>query len=157
MFRLPEVRTRIMRNKCQREATTTPAKTDCGQQAADVEADYPIGEPGILIWAQEPSFLVYHKQMISFDDWLDSEMENSYIYIQLHSYVKSHVQFSSVAHSCPTLCNPMDCSTPGLPVHQLPEFTQTHVHQVGDAILPSHSLSSPSPPAFNLSQHQGLF
>ena len=95
--------------------------------------------------------------MISFDDWLDNEMENSYIYIQLHSYVKSHVQFSSVAHSCPTLCNPMDCSTPGLPVHQLPEFTQTHVHQVGDAILPSHPLSSPSPPPFNLSQHQGLF
>ena len=68
------------------------------------------------------------------------------------------VQSSSVAQSCPTLCNPMDCSTPGLPVHhQLPEFTQTHVHQVGDAIQPSHPLSSPSPPAFNLSQHQGLF
>ena len=60
-------------------------------------------------------------------------------------------QFSSVAQSCPTLCNPMDCSTPGLPVHhQLPEFTQTHVHWVGDAIQPSHPLSSPSPPAFNL-------
>ena len=55
-------------------------------------------------------------------------------------------------------CNHMDCSTPGLPVHhQLPEFTQTHVHWVGDAIQPSHPLSSPSPPAFNLSQHQGLF
>ena len=68
------------------------------------------------------------------------------------------VQFSSVAQSCPTLCDPMDCSTPGLPVHhQLPEFTQTHVHQVGDAIQPSHPLSSPSPSAFNLSQHQGLF
>jgi len=67
-------------------------------------------------------------------------------------------QFSSVAQSCPTLCNPMDCSTPGLPVHhQLPEFTQTHVHRVADAIQPSHPLSSPSPPAFNLSQHQGLF
>ena len=67
-------------------------------------------------------------------------------------------QFSSVAQSCLTLCNPMDHSTPGLPVHhQLPEFTQTHVHQVGDAIQPSHPLSSPSPPAFNLSQHQGLF
>ena len=66
--------------------------------------------------------------------------------------------FSSVAHSCLTLCNPMDCSTPGLPVHhQLPELTQTHVHCVGDAIQPSHPLSSPSPPAFNLSQHQGLF
>ena len=63
-------------------------------------------------------------------------------------------QFSSVAQLCSTLCNPMDCSTPGLPVHhQLPEFTQTHVHLVGDAIQPSHPLSSPSPPAFNLSQH----
>ena len=71
---------------------------------------------------------------------------------------KPSVQFSLVAQSCPTLCNPMDCSTPGLPVHhQLLEFTQTHVHRVGDAIEPSHPLSSPSPPAFNLSQHQGLF
>ena len=68
------------------------------------------------------------------------------------------VQFSSVAQSCPTLCNPMNRSTPGLPVHhQLPEFTQTHIHQVGDAIQPSHPLSSPSPPAPNPSQHQGLF
>ena len=64
---------------------------------------------------------------------------------------------SSVAQSCPTLCDPMDCSTPDLPVHlQLPEFTQTHVHWVGEAIQPFHPLSSPSP-AFNLSQHQGLF
>ena len=68
------------------------------------------------------------------------------------------VQFSSATHSCPILCNPMDCRRPGLPVHhQLPEFTQTHVHRVGDAIQPSHPLSFPSPPAFNLSQHQGLF
>ena len=67
------------------------------------------------------------------------------------------VQFSSVAQSCPTLWYPMDCSTPGLPVHhQLPEFTQTHVLRVNDAIQPSHVLSSPSP-TFNLSQHQGLF
>ena len=66
--------------------------------------------------------------------------------------------FSSVAQLCPTLCDTMDCSTPDLPVHhQLPEFTQTHVHRVGDAIQPSHPLSSPSPPAFNISQHQGLF
>ena len=58
------------------------------------------------------------------------------------------VQFSSVAQLCPTLCNPMNCSTPGLPVHhQLPEFTQTHIHRVSDAIQPSHPLSSPSPPA----------
>ena len=68
------------------------------------------------------------------------------------------VQFSSVTQSCPTLCDPMDCSMPGLPAHhQLPESAQTHVHRVGDAIQPSHPLSSPSPPAFSLSQHQGLF
>ena len=64
----------------------------------------------------------------------------------------------SVAQSCPTLCDPMDCSTPGFPVlHHLPELAQTHVHRVGDAIQPSHPLSSPSLPVFNLSQHQGLF
>ena len=63
--------------------------------------------------------------------------------------------FSSVAQSCPTLCDPMNCSTPGLPIHhQLPEFTQTHVHRVSDAIQPSYPLSSPSPPAPNPSQHQ---
>ena len=68
------------------------------------------------------------------------------------------VQFSSVAQSCPTLCKPMDCSTPGLPVHhQLPEFTQTHAHCVSDAIQLFHPLSFPSPPALNLSQDQGLF
>ena len=70
----------------------------------------------------------------------------------------SSVQFSSVTQLCLTLCDPVDCSTPALPVHhQLPEFTQTLVHQVGDAIQSSHPLLSPSPPAFNLSQHQGLF
>ena len=68
------------------------------------------------------------------------------------------VQFSSVAQSCLTLCDPMDCSMPDFPVHhQLPELPQTHVHWAGDAIEPSHLLPSPSPPAFNLSQHQGLF
>ena len=73
--------------------------------------------------------------------------------------IKSHsVQFSSVAQSCLTLCNPMNRSTPGLPVHhQLPEFNQTHVHRVSDAIQPSHPLLSPSPPAPNPSQHQSLF
>ena len=71
---------------------------------------------------------------------------------------QKQTQFSSVAQSCPTLCDPMTCSTPGLPVHhQLLEFTQTHVHRVGDAIQPSHPLSSPSPPALNPSQHQSLF
>ena len=66
--------------------------------------------------------------------------------------------FSSLTQSCPTLCDPRDCSMPGFPVlHQLLEFTQTHAHWVGDAIQPSHPLSSPSFPAFTLSQHQGLF
>ena len=72
-------------------------------------------------------------------------------------YLCLSVQFSSVAQSCPTLCNPMNCSTPELPVHhQLPEFTQTHVHRVSDAIQPSHPLLSPSPPALNPSQHQSF-
>ena len=71
---------------------------------------------------------------------------------------KKQVQFSSVTQSCPTLCNPMNHSTPGLPVHhQLPEFTQIHIHRVSDAIQPSHPLSSPSSPASNPSQHQSLF
>ena len=70
----------------------------------------------------------------------------------------SSVQFSSVGQSCPTLCDPMNCSTSGLPFHyQLLEFTQTHVHWVSDAIQPSHPLSSPSPPAPNPSQQQSLF
>ena len=69
-----------------------------------------------------------------------------------------HHQIRSVAQSCPTLCDPMNHSTPGLPVHHhLPEFTQTHVHRVDDAIQPSHPLSSPSPLAPNPSQHQSLF
>ena len=73
-------------------------------------------------------------------------------------WVFSSVWLSSVAQSCPTLCDPMNHSTPSLPVHhQLPEFTQTHAHRVSDAIQPSHPLSSPSPPAPNPSQHQGLF
>ena len=70
----------------------------------------------------------------------------------------TYVQFSSVAQSCPTLCDPMDCSAPGFPVHhQLPELAQTHAHRIGDAIQPSHPLLFPFPPALNLSQHQGLF
>ena len=73
--------------------------------------------------------------------------------------LRSHMlQFSSVAQSYLSLCKPKECSMPGLPVHhQLPEVTQTHIHQVSDAIQPSHPLSSPSPPTFNLFQHQGLF
>ena len=84
---------------------------------------------------------------------------NSQLEISFHSLPLNHIlHFSSVSQSCPTFYDPMNHSMRGLPVHhQLPEFTQTHVHCVGDAIQPSHPLSYPSPPAFNVSQHQGLF
>ena len=88
----------------------------------------------------------------NYEGWLPGV----HIQFQLSLVVQS--QLSLVAQSCPALSDHMDCSTPGLLVHhQLPEFTQTHVHPISDAIQPSHHLSSPSPPAFNLSQHQGLF
>ena len=80
------------------------------------------------------------------------------IQIKITRYHFIITQFSSVTQSCPTLCDPMNHSMPGLPVrHQLPEFTQIHVHRVSDAIQPSHPLSSPSPPALNPFQHQSLF
>ena len=97
------------------------------------------------------------------EQWTCSEWGKEYIKaVYFHpaylTYMQSSVQFISVTQSCPTLCDPMNHSTPGLPVHhQLPEFTQTHVHRVGDAIQPSHPLLSPSPPAPNRSQHQGVF
>ena len=78
--------------------------------------------------------------------------------LQIYTAPSVPTVFSSVVQSCLTLCNPIDCSTAGFPVyHQLPEPTQTHVHRIGDGIQKSHPLSSPSPPTFNLSQHQGLF
>ena len=88
-----------------------------------------------------------------------SSLLSSSLMIFLAPYIPtSSVQISSVAQSCPTLCDPMNCSTPGLPVHhQLLEFTQTHVHRVSDAIQLSHPLLSPSPPAPYPSQHQSLF
>ena len=90
--------------------------------------------------------------------FLPSQVDMGAILIDFQVLNQALHQFSSVAQSRLTLCDPMDCSMPGLPVHhQLPEFTQTHVHRVGDVIQPSHPLSSPSPPALNLSQHQGLF
>ena len=102
-------------------------------------------------WTEEPGGLQSIGSQSVKHDWATNTHTN---HIQ---YIHHSVQFSSVAQSCLTLCNPMNCSTPGLPVHhQLLEFTQTHVHRVSDAIQPSHPLSSPSPPAC-LSQHQGLF
>ena len=80
--------------------------------------------------------------------WFDNVI-NIYTFLLTDS-----VQFSSVTQSCPAFCDPMNSNTPGFPIHhQLPELAQTHVHQVGDAIQPSHPLLSPSPPIFNLSQH----
>ena len=91
------------------------------------------------------------------EEWLSSHSSLSSKRVTLISTEYCMYQFSSVAQSCPTLCDPMNRSMPGLPVHhQLLEFTQTHVHWVGDAIKPSHPLSSPSPPVPNPSQHQSL-
>ena len=82
----------------------------------------------------------------------------TYLICSLITFQFSSVQFISVTQSCLTLCDPMNCSMPGHPVHhQLPEFTKTHVHRVSDAIQPSYPLSSPSPPVPDPSQHQGLF
>ena len=84
-----------------------------------------------------------------------TKLEEGLVYLYISP---SSVQFSSVTQSCPTLCDPMNCSTQGLPVHhQLPQFTQTHVHWVDDAIQPSHPLLSLSPPTLNPSQHQSIF
>ena len=95
---------------------------------------------GVILTLQEPGLL------LSLQSW------NRYI------HPNSYQSVSSVPQSCPTLCDPMDWSTPGFPVHhQLQEPSQTYVHCAGDAIQPSHPPLSPSPPAFNLSQHQGLF
>ena len=89
---------------------------------------------------------------------LQANKESSGKAFSLIYYFSRAYQFSSVAQLCLSICNPVNCSTPGLPVHhQFPEFTQTHVHRIGDAIQPSHPLSSPSPPAPNPCHHQGLF
>ena len=104
------------------------------------------------------------RSLVGYSPWGRRELDtNEWLYLLMHLVKPSKasffigIQLSSVAQLCLTLCNPMDYSMPVLPVHhQLPEPTQTHVHCVGDAIQPSHPLLSLSPPAFNLSQHQGL-
>ena len=100
-------------------------------------------------------FQQHKRRLYTWTRW--STLKSDWLY-SLQSKMEKLYKFSSVTHSSPTLCNPMNRSTPGLPVHhQLPEFTQTHVHQVTDAIQPSHLLSSPSPPAPSPSKHQSLF
>ena len=112
----------------------------------------------LFFTASEFIFTTGHiHKWVSFPLWLRFFILSGAISLLLSSSISS-VQFISVAQSCLTLGNPMNRSTPGLPVHhQLLEFTQTHVHWVHDAIQPSHPLSSPSPPAPNPSQHQSLF
>ena len=102
-----------------------------------------------------PCFFFEFIILVAFQIFQKPPFQKDCVYSSLENL---SVQFSSVAQLCLTLCDPMNHSTLGLPVHhQLPEFAQTHVHRAGDAIHPSHPLSSPSPPALNLSQHQGLF
>ena len=101
-------------------------------------------------------FILFSFAMLSRNQWWSNFLSLMY-HALLLSCPKDSVQFSSVSQSCPTLCDPMNRSTPGLPVHhQLPELTQTHVHRVSEAIQPSHPLSSPSPPGPNPSQHQSF-
>ena len=117
------------------------------------------------VFTKRPSFFssktlgIFREALVSQQN-SEGGTEISHILSALNIHRLPHyqsVQFSSVAQSCPTLCNPMNRSMPGLPVHhKLLEFTQTHAHRVGNAIQPSHPLSSPSPPAPNHSQHQGL-
>ena len=120
----------------------------------------------VLLWhfhTLDPNFLLQASGIKEFLPWDLPELFLRPFVIYslpvLGQFSKEHsVQFSSVTQSCLTLCDPMDCSTPSFTVyHQGPELSQTHAHWVGDAIQPSHPLSSPSPPALNLSQHQGLF
>ena len=109
---------------------------------------HPQATPGAK-WEADP--------VSGYDGASESGLSSSSFLMEATYSMPGVFQFSSV-QSCPTLCNLMDCSMPGVPVHhQLPESTQSHVHQVSDAIQPSHPLSSPSPPVFNLCQHQGLF
>ena len=110
----------------------------------------------LCIWTTPPLDISMDHSLTSFRPWCHYLLISEILLIAL-LWGKLSVRCSLVAQSCPTLCNPMDCSTPGFPVHhELPELTQTHVRWVTDAIQPSHPLSSPSP-TFNLSQHQGLF
>ena len=116
-----------------------------------------------LKWQWEDIFSCLAKIKRLITQWVGKDVwEQTPLYYQWEHCMKSYLAISqsvsSVTQSCLTLCDPMNYSMPGLPVHhQLLDFTQTHVHRVGDAIQPSHPLSSPSPPAPNPSQHQGLF
>ena len=143
------IRPTLMTQKTQ----NLPTKQETGAQSLDCEDAIEKGmatHSSILAWrilrTKEPGGL----------QSMESQETDMTGWLTLYTLLMFH--FSSVTQWCPTLCNPMDCSTSGFPVHpQLPEVAQTHVHQVRDAIQPSNALSSPSPPAFHLSQNKGLF
>ena len=128
-----------------------------------MEVNWLIDKYRVFFWCDGNNFITWYRW------WLhtivnllnDNEfytLKELFLCWENFTSIEKRLQFSSVAQSCPTLCDPMNRSTPGLPVHhKLPEFTQTHVHRVCDAIQPSQPLSSPSPPAPNPSQHQSLF
>ena len=118
----------------------------------NIQSWFPLGLTGLISLLFQEFSRVFSSTIV----WKHQVLRCSDFFIVQFS--QPSVQFSSVAHSCLILCDPMDHSTPGFPVHrQFPELTQIHVHWVGDAIQPSHPLSSSSLPAFNLFQHQGLF
>ena len=112
----------------------------------------------LIPWLQPPSAVILEPKKMKSDTVSTFPSSTCHEVMGLDANYQNMSKFSSVAQSCPTLCDPMNCSTPGLPVHhQLPAFTQTHGHRISDAIQPSHPLSSPSPPAPYPSQYQGLF
>ena len=134
-----------------------PGVCPCLHHAAESDSTTSFREQCSYTLLSCPKHLLLHRRK--------PETLTCLLLLPCHQYLKHHpplsfssVRFSSVAQSCPTLCDPMNRTMPGLPVHhQFPEFSQTHVHRVSDAIQPSHPLSSPSPPAPNPSKHQSLF
>ena len=147
------------------EGNGNPLQHSCLENSMDRGAWWAPVHGDAKSWTQLSTYLYITYYLYHFRLCFLSTSHSSWLYLLTHSFNKYPLsfysvqdQFSSVAQSCPTLCDPTNCSTPGLPVHhQLLEFTQTHVNRVSDAIQPSHPLSSPSPPAPNPSQQQSLF
>ena len=143
-------------NSCEKKRSTLMAEREVGLKSLLMRVKEESEKAGLKLHTQKMKIMA--SGLIT--SWQIDETGNGkpLQYSCLENLMNSSLQFSSVSQLCPTLCDPMDRSTPGLPVHhQLPEFTQTHVHRVGDDIHPSHPLSSPFPPAPNPSQHQSLF
>ena len=125
-----------------------------------VGPNYPLAYKLSMFYSSRLIYRIYQHLMINNDSYFSARLLLlCFVYLTLKKNLNQwKLTCCSITQSCPTLCDPMDCSMPGSPVlHYLLEFAQTHVHGVSDAIQPSHPLPSPSPSAFNLSQHQGLF